>query len=42
MSRRGYIITLALAVSAVLLFQLLFNPDKSPLLNWWYDAWKWP
>jgi hypothetical protein len=42
MSWRGYIFTLTVAMAAVLLYQMLFNPDKSALLDWWYTAWKLP
>jgi len=42
MSRRGYLFTLVLVICAVLLFQIIFNPDKSPLLDWWYKVWRWP
>ena len=42
MSWRGYVFMLALVISIVLFFQILLTPGKSPLLDWWHSAWKWP
>jgi hypothetical protein len=41
MSWRGYLLALALVISVLLLFQILFNPE-SALPTWWHEAWKWP